>query len=266
MSILLIADNPIGSSLRGSESNDAIIHAELGCDFQTCQEFNEKPQVADKYIVSNFASLSHDSQEILMARGNYSITHHDFLITPCRDPGAFPGFKVPPEHLINQEFIKNATVNYVQSKLQLHIFQLNEIEGNFDNLAGNLWTRASLEMMVKFGENPKNGRAAIMDDPYKGPEEAVDFCRVNQIPFDILPKMGYFDFLEKLSTYTAFILKNRVVETLNRVLLEAKIMNILPLTTQYCGAVHEDLWNYNGEELADKLNEKRDEILKKLAN
>jgi hypothetical protein len=262
--ILLIADNPIGSSYRGAEANDAIIYAEIKPDFQTCQEFNENPRVADKYIVSNFASLSEIGKEFLIKHGNYTIIHHDFLICGGRDPGAFPDFKIPPEHLINLDFIKAAKCNFVQSGLQRYIFELNNVEGKFDNLAGNLWTRESLEMMVELGKKKKNGRAAIIDDPYKATGAAVKFCRENFIPFDTIPKMGYVDFLSKLSEYGLFVLKPVVIETFNRILIEAKVLQVVPITSQFCGAVHEDLWNYNGRELAAKLNEKRKEILTKL--
>ena len=114
------------------------------------------------------------------------------------------------------------------------------------------------------GKKKKNGRAAIIDDPYKATGEAVKFCRENFIPFDTIPKMGYVDFLTKLSEYSLFCLKPHVIETFNRILIEAKVLQVVPITSQFCGAVHEDLWNYNGEGLAAKLNEKREEILNKL--
>jgi hypothetical protein len=262
--ILFITDYPIGSSYRGAEANDAIIYAEIKPDFQTCQEFNENPRIADSYIVSNFVSLSEDSKEILAHRGNYKIIHHDFLICPFRDPGAFPDFKIPQEHLINLDFIKAAECNFFQSGLQRYIFELNNVEGNFDNLAGNLWTRESLEMMVELSKNKKNGRAAIIDDPYKATEVAVEFCQGNFIPFDKIPKMSYVDFLSKLSEYSLFCFKPTLIETFNRILIESKVLQVVPITSQFCGAVHEDLWNYNGEDLAEKLNEKREEILTKL--
>ncbi len=262
--ILFIADNPIGSSYRGAEANDAIIYAELKPDFQTCQEFNENPRIADSYIVSNFVSLSEDSKEILAHRGNYKIIHHDFLICPFRNPGAFPDFKIPQEHLINLDFIKAAECNFFQSGLQRYIFELNNVEGNFDNLAGNLWTRESLEMMVELSKNKKNGRAFVIDGSHKGDSGSLEMCRNLFLSVDILPRMPYVEFLEAASKFSVYGFKPQILETFCRVLVECKVMDVAVLTSQWNGAVHEDLWNYNGEDLAEKLNEKREEILTKL--
>jgi hypothetical protein len=261
--ILLIADNPIGLSSRGAESCDAVIYSELKPDFQTCQEFNENPRVADKYIVSNFASLSSDSQNILISRGNVVHISHDFLFVGSRNPAQYVDFKVQSDHLINVEFLKSVKI-FCQSSLQESIFKLNGFE-NAESWGGNLWTEEDLVYLVSLAGNPKRARAAVIDHPYKGTPESIELCERLRIPFDTIAGMDYYSFLSVLSHYSTYVYVPALVpETFGRILIEAKIMGTTPITDWRCGAVHEECYKLDGAELAKYMNEKREEILTKL--
>ncbi len=260
--LLLISDSPLVGG-RGAESNDLIVAEELSCQFQTCADFNENPILADKTIVSNFASLSEESKKLLMGRRFVHIAH-DFLFCPTRNPGNYPNMIVAPEHRINYEFLGKAETIFTQSSLQKAIFDKNGVSNRVENLGGNLFSEKSLEIMLYYGQNPKNGRAAVIDDPYKATNESFEMCRNLQLSVDKLPKMKYVEFLKTLSNYSVFCIIPNIIETFNRILIEAKVMGVVPITSQWCGAVHEEIYKFNGEELAEKLNEKREEILNKL--
>lgn len=262
--ILLIADNHPNSSHRGAESSDRVLLEGLECDFMTCQEFEFSSAWYDKYIVSNFASLSAIGKEFLIKHGNFVTYNHDFLFVGSRIPSMFPDCIVPDEYKINADFFNAAKANYVQSVFQGSIFERNGIL-NVENLDGNLWTAKEIQAMVQMG-GPKNGRAAILSGEYKGEEQSVQFCKNLNIPFTVLPNMERGPFLQELSKFSIYTFIPCVLESFCRVLYEAKLMGIIPLTTNACGGVYSDLWSYNGEELAEKLNEKREEILNKLRN
>jgi hypothetical protein len=262
--ILFIADNPIGSSYRGAESCDAIIYAELKPDFQTCQEFNQNPHLADKYIVSNFASLSHDSQDILISRGNVVHISHDFLFVGSRNPAQYADFKVEPDHLINVEFLKSAKI-FCQSSFQESIFKLNGFE-NTESWGGNLWTDEIIEFCVSKESSPKNGRAAIISGDYKGERSSADLCKKLNIPFDIIGNMEYLEFLNTLKDYSCYVFApSYTIESYCRVLTEASMMRVLPIVPGWCGAIGEDLYKFNGRELGVKLKEKRKQIISLLS-
>jgi len=256
---LLISDSPLYSSLRGAESNDSIMVEELDCDFLTCSEFNMLRPKYEKYIVSNFASLSQPAKDFLLNK-NYVFCAHDFLLCPTRNPGLYPDFKVFQSDLINVDFLKNSKKIFCQSLFQAEIFKINGFE-NTHSWGGNLWRQESIEKMVKLGKNPKNGRMAVIDDPYKGTDKSVEFCRKLNLPVDKLPKMAYDQFIETLSRFSGFCLIPEIIETFNRILVEAKMMNLLVLTNQHCGAFNEECFQFQGEELGYKMNEKRREII-----
>ncbi len=261
--ILLISDIPIGASNRGAEQCDKIIYDGLECDFQTCQEFNEQPRLADSYIVSNFASLNYDSQGILMARGNYTHIAHDFLFVPSRDPSLYPDYKVYDEHFINVEFLKAAKTIFCQSNFQASIFKVNGFH-NVESWGGNLWSEENLAFLLSLANNPKKARAAVIDHAYKGTEESMELCRKLNIPFDNIGPMDYYSFLSLLSTYSVYAFVPEIPETFCRVLIEAKIIGTVPITDWRCGAVHEECYKLEGAELAEYMNGKREEILNKL--
>lgn len=261
---LLISDSPLYSSLRGAESNDSIIFEELDCDFLTCAEFNLRRPKYEKYIISNFASLSQIGKDFLSNK-QYVTIAHDFLFTPSRNPGFYPDFKVDEFDLINIDFLNNSKKIFCQSRFQEEIFKINGFVNTY-SWGGNLWRQDSIEKMVKLGKNPKNGRMAVIDDPYKGTEESAEFCRRLNLPVDKLPKMAYDQFIEVLSRFSGFCLIPQIIETFNRILIEAKMMNLLVLTNQYCGAFNEECFKFQGEELGYKMNEKRREIIGLLNN
>lgn len=258
--VLLISDNPIGVSDRGAESCDRIIFDQLKCDFATCFEFNDNPRTDyDKIIVSNFSALSDYSKEALK-KTRYETYNHDFLFVGHRIPSFYENCLVPEDQKINIDFFNSAHKNYVQSSFQGEIFEKNRIK-NVVNLDGNLWTADDLDDMVALN-GPKNGRAAIIAGYYKGEEQSVNLARQLNIPFDILPKLPYKEFLAELSKFSLYLFNPPILESFCRVLYEAKLMGVIPVTTNMCGGVHSELWKYNGEELAGKLKDKRREIIK----
>lgn len=260
--ILLISDNPIGASQRGCEANDQIIVDNLNCDFATSEEFNKNPRTNyDKIIISNFFFLSEESKEILKNANCYHCSH-DFLFASHRIPSLHPDFIVPAEYKVNVDFLNSFKKIYCQSSFQADIFRKNGFE-NVESWQGNLWRADDIDNMCALN-GPKNGRAAIIAGQHKGEEQSADLAKKLNIPFDILPPMPYSEFLITLSQYQNYLYIPVILESLCRVIFEAKLMGVVPLTTNLCGGVYTSLWNYNCGELAAKLHLKREEILKKL--
>lgn len=208
--------------------------------------------------------LSEDAKETLMGQ-KFCHVAHDFLFTGSRIPNMFPDCLVPEEHKLNVDFLQAAQTLFMQSSLQEGIFRKNGFN-NLSNLDGNLWTAAEISEMLNFYPRGKNGRAAIIAGDHKGEPGSVEWCKHLNLSFDIIPSMVYSKFLKTLSDYSVYVFHPLILESFCRVLIEAKVMGVTPLTTDACGAVHSDLWQYNGPELGEKLNEKREEIIEKLRN
>ena len=260
---LFISDIQIGASERGGEQMDKVIYDSLDVDFMTCTEFNIKREKRSLYLVSNFASLSANAKDYLKGK-RYKIIHNDFLFSQTRNPGIFGGFKVPKDQLINIDFILGAEVNFAQSDFQASIFKLNGFENTY-SWNGNLWNEAAIENLVKLESGAKNGKVAIIDDPYKNTEGSIKLAQNLRLSFDLIARLPYDQFIEVLSKYSGFCINVAIPETFNRILIEAKLMNLLTIcNAEMCGATYTELYQYNGSELGIKLNEKREEILKLL--
>lgn len=254
---LFISDMEIGSSTRGAESNDQVIYNELPCEFMTTVDFNMLQPKYERYLISNFSGLSERSKDYLLNK-KYSHIAHDFLFCKSRNPGLYLGYEVNDP--INVEFLQKAEFIYCQSQLQEKIFNLNQFS-NTVNLSGNLWTDDQLDLMVKLGESKKKARAAVIDHPYKGTNESIQLCRNLKIPFDKIGSMDYSSFMKTLAEYSVYVFTPPIIETFCRVLIEAKIMGVVPITTDICGAVHESFYELEGKDLADEMKEKRRKIL-----
>ena len=261
MKILLISDLPLGGT-RGCEQNDKVIYDSIGCDFLTCAEFNEAtPSGYDRYLLSNFASLSEESKEFLVKKEVYHLAH-DFLFTPTRNVGNFEDFVVPPDFLINYEFFKSFKKIYTQSKLHQELFKKNGLESY--SISGNLWSSFHLKFMEERSSNSKNGRCLVLNDPYKGTNLAANLGKQLNLLVDILPRMPYLAFLDTLGKYSAFLFQSPILETLNRVILEAKMMNTVPIIGSLCGCTSEKIFELNGKELIEELRRIRDNFLLEL--
>ena len=263
--ILLISDNPIGVSNRGAEANDKIIYDSLECDFLTCDSFNQKLPIYDKYIVSNFYGMSEEAKEFLTDK-KYVHISHDFLFTPSRNPFNFENGIVPDDCKINEKFFSNAEVIYTQSCLQMKIFQKNNIIGNYKNIGGNLWSDDDINFMLSRNNSCKKPVSAILGDELKGSAESIKLCKMLNMPFEIFNNISYYQFLDKLSKYSVMTFIPFIPETFSRIVIECKLMGVLPIVNELIGAIYEELYKLNGEDLAEKLVEIRTNLLKELKN
>ena len=118
--------------------------------------------------------------------------------------------------------------------------------------------------MEQLSKKPKNGKAAILDADFwiKGKNVAVQFCERYQIAYDLIPKQEYYSFLDSLSNYSIYVFFPQVPETLSRVTVEAKMMNLAVITNEFTGAYFEDFYKDSGTKLINQMYGKKEEIIK----
>lgn len=260
--ILLISDlGHDSNSNRGAECCDKVIHDGLKCDFLTCGEFNQNHLDYDRYLVSNFMSLSEESKDFLSGK-EYYLVIHDNPLCPSRNPGNYENFVIPPDHLINFEFVQKAARRWTQSKFHQKMFTVNGVET--ENLGGSLWEDKTLDFITSLGDKRKNGKAAVIADPYKNTNVSIKLCQDLQLDWEALPRMPYLAFLNKLSDYSLYVFIPGIVESFCRILAEAKMMNVVALTNYYSGITSEEIYKLNGRELAAELVGIRDKFLEEL--
>ena len=125
------------------------------------------------------------------------------------------------------------------------------------NLSGNFWSTDQLNRLMGLGASPKNGKTVIIDSPYpqKGVAEAIEKCESEGWKYDIISDPDNNSFLSKLSSYSRLVFLPSTPETLCRVVVEAKMMNLEVVTNELIGAAYEPWYKKEGNELISHMRE-----------
>ena len=273
--VVFIADFFVEQILGGGElNNEELIsllastgyHVEKINSFQVNTHFLEKHGNCF-YIVSNFVNLHYDCREWLIEKGSYLIYEHDHKYLRFRNPAKYRDFKAPFHDIRNYFFYKNAKAILCQSKFHKDIVYKNLELDNITSVGGNLWTMSTLNKLKQFSKKEKQPRCSIMDSPisHKNTDKSVNFCRKNNLEYELVKDENYVKFLDKLSNNQKLVFFPGTPETLSRVVCEARMMGMSVIANELIGACHEDWFNLKGEELVDYMINKREEIVKVVA-
>jgi len=271
--VLLISDE-VYSEINngGAESNNNEIikilnDSGIKCDFIKTHDFNntfDSIVKYDLYIVSNFYFISEEAKNFLYSK-KYIITEHDYKFVRERNPCFFPNLIVPQDRIIHVDFYKNAKFVLVQSNFQKEVFGKSIKLDNLINFSGNLWSDETLDLILSLSKTPKNGKAAILgEDDYgiKGRDISIEFCKKVHLKYDLLPKTNHHSFLKNLSKYSTYVFFPRSPETLSRVSIEARLMGLSVVTSDYTAAVHESFFDYESNRMIEYIKDKPKQILK----
>tara|TARA_R100000008_G_scaffold21543_1_gene11336 strand:+ start:14705 stop:16336 length:1632 start_codon:yes stop_codon:yes gene_type:complete len=214
------------------------------------------------FIVSNFCNLSQGAKRWLIKNGRYIIYEHDHKYIFTRNPADYDEYRAPQSQLRNFSFYKNAQKILVQSSFHKEIMEKNLDLRNIINVSGNLWSLESLELLRELSKLEKKDSCSILQSSigHKNTADAIKYCEIKGISYDLVSGDKYEDFLRKLGSNKKFIFFPKTTETLSRVVVEARMMGMSVLTNNLVGASFEDWFHMKGEQLIDYLAEKRKEI------
>jgi len=220
------------------------------------------------FIVSNFTMLSEAKKEALIRYPeSYSILEHDHKYIIERDPSNYQAFKVPPSRIINRMFYASAKNVFAQSKIHAEVIELNLKINNIVNLGMSLWSEDQLEIIEASFDNPKTDDVSIVNstNPTKNTHAAVTRCQSQNIPFTLIGSSDYSEFIEQLSSHTAYMYIPKVLESFNRVLLEARMLNVRVITTNLNGCISEDWFQkFKGKQLIEFVRRSRTIVFDKI--
>lgn len=225
-----------------------------------------KQNIDSFFIVSNFATLSGDYRDFLLEKVRYVIYEHDHKYLQGRNPARYEGYRAPPNEIINKDFYSRAECVFCQSTLHKNIIDRNLNDIKTISLSGNLWSIECLKKIRQFSHKEKNGKAAVMysQTEHKGTAESIKYCKFTKKTYDILYTLPYYEFLDKLSNYSRLVFFPKTPETLSRLCVESKMLNLKITTNKNVGAAHEEWFSLSGVELIDFMSLKRGEIFKKV--
>jgi hypothetical protein len=269
MKIVFIADFFANQVLGGGELNNEELITMLRNDQHDVVKLNShnvgvkniEEYKNRKFIIANFVNLTKEVIYSLYDK-KYIIYEHDHKYLTTRNPASFANFKAPKEYLVNLEFYKNAQAVLCQSQFHLDIIKLNTGLNNLINLSGNIWSIDSLNLMNSACENTKLDTYAIMDSPilHKNTGDAIKYCKVKNLLYNLIPNCDYKTFLNSLSKNKALVFFPKTPETLSRVVVEARMMNMGVIGNNLIGASRESWYNLKGVDLIETMRNKRHEI------
>ncbi|MBP93665.1 MAG: hypothetical protein CMC55_06060 [Flavobacteriaceae bacterium] len=269
MKLVFIADYFVEQILGGGELNNEQVIDILKSRGYEVKKINshlvDEAFIEDNkehyYIVANFVNLSENCKNLLLDK-KYIIYEHDHKYLRVRNPGLFQDFIAPKEQLINIGFYRNAQSVLCQSQFHLDIIRKNINLDNLVNLSGNLWDTESLEFMRTVSQKEKRNLCSIMSSniEHKNTTEAIMYCQAKNLEYALISDNNYYRFLEKLGANKKFVFFPKTPETLSRVVVEARMMNMQVIVNKMIGATREPWFSLKGEELIDLMIEKRDNI------
>ena len=156
---------------------------------------------ADKFfIVSNFVMLPGTCINMLKSC-EYVIYEHDHKYIVERDPSKYKDFVVPENRLINVDFYSAAKAVFCQSKLHADVLKKNIKRANVINMSCSLWSDKELDILEKYAGSSKTNKHAVLDSTniIKGTYPAVEFCKKNNIAYDLIGSQDFETFIQQLS-------------------------------------------------------------------
>jgi len=217
-----------------------------------------------KFIISNFCNLNEQTkQELIKYPDSYSIMEHDHKYLSTRDPSVFKDYLAPAQYIINRAFYANAKAIFAQSKIHKETIEKNLKINNVVNLGMSLWTDEQLAIIEKNSDNTKKKDCSIVNssNPTKNTQECIRYCKDNSLEFTLIGSPNYQEFIKQLSSHKTYVYFPKVLETFNRVLLEARMLDCSLITTAMNGCISEDWFKkYQGKELIEFVRSQRGRV------
>ena len=217
------------------------------------------------FIISNFVQLEEINKSCL-TKMKYVIYEHDHKYLRSRNPALFEDYLAPKDEIINYEFYRNARAVFCQSAFHSEIVEKNLNLKNIVNLGGNLWSDSALSKMSEYSMKNKTNKYSIMNSniAHKNTRDAATYCEYKQIPYELISPSSYETFLDNLSNNSKLIFFPKTPETLSRIVVEARMMNMGVVTNSRVGAASEPWFNEKGKKLIEIMRNKKTEILEKV--
>jgi hypothetical protein len=224
------------------------------------------PPTETKLIIGNFLGLSEEIKNHISQNYSYIIYEHDHKYLKTRDPSPYQNYKAPSDQVINFEFYRAAKAIICQSKLHMRVVERNLQLDNIISVSGNLWSKESLDYLEEIStlQEDKEDICSIMysNIPNKNLEASILYCRVNNLKSEKIMPCSHKEFLSKLNKNKTLVFFPKTLETLSRIVVEARMLNCRVATNKKIGAASEEWFNLKGKPLIEKMREKRLEIPK----
>lgn len=193
------------------------------------------------WILTNYSKAEKNALIELVTSGqDYSIVEYDYKF--CK-------YRAPLLHILKDgnecqcEKEKSGKFTAALMSKAKNVFFMSEEQRNiyyskFPSLAKNnnfhiqssTWAPSDLDYIMKLSNSRKenNGKFAVLQGGswVKNQNLTEAFCKENKIPYELVPKMPYKDFLKTLSEYKGLVFLPRGHDTCPRLVIEARLMGL----------------------------------------
>tara|TARA_R110001592_G_scaffold338511_1_gene625602 strand:+ start:369 stop:1931 length:1563 start_codon:yes stop_codon:yes gene_type:complete len=269
MNIVFIADFFKEDLLGGAEANDSVLISRLtekniAVEKINCDNLRDEDIITnDVFIISNFINMSERHKNMIMIK-KYIIYEHDHKYLKSRNPSVFPMFDIPQSELINVQFYKKAHKVVVLSEICKTILEKSLKTKNVVNIGCSLWSNEKLDFIESIVNTRKTKENMIIDspNPVKGTRSAISYCTNTKLDYDLIGQSPEKELLRQMSKYKTFIFVPQVLETLSRIVVEAKMLGCNIMTVnRLIGASYEPWFSKNGIELIKEMRKKVDDAI-----
>jgi hypothetical protein len=272
--LVYISDFFVEHVAGGAEINDSVLLENISKNHKvvkflskdvTDKHINLYLKSGFKFLVSNFATLSLDAMRFLVNNPKcYSIIEHDHKYLKHRNPSIYKDFVAPQEDIINRIFYVNAQSVFAQSKIHKEVIEKNLKISNVVNLGMSLWSDEQLEIIERCSNNTKQEKSSVIksDNPTKNTAGTVQYCVKNNVEHVLISSPEYAEFIEQLSSYQKYVYMPVVLETFNRVIIEARMLGCKIVSTNLNGCFSESWFSeYKGQQLIDFVRGERERVV-----
>ena len=224
-------------------------------------------ELTSEYIIGNFISLSDKNKEYIKNNLRYSIIEHDHKYVVDRDVSNYEGYIAPSNKIINSEFYKNAEKVYCQSDLHSNIVAMNLGLDSVVNLSTSIWSDQHLDIVERYHKTEKNNKAMILgsNNAIKNTKGCIDYCNNNNIEFDVVGPLPYEELMKEMAKYKSVVVLPGVLETFNRFLVEARMLNCSVKTNNKNGCTSESWFpKLKGKELIEFIRNSKVDFVNNL--
>lgn len=217
-----------------------------------------------KFIISNFVFMFNRIRDLIKDNCEYILYTHDHQYLVTRDPSHYKedNYVAPDSDLKHVDFYKNSRAVICQSALHAEIVYRNLGLEQIYSVGGNLWKEEVLDLLEELSTAEKQDKASIMQSniTHKNTEGAVQYCKKTKQDYELLMPQSHEEFLRAMSKNEKFVFFPETVETLSRIVCEARMMNVKVITNNRIGASSEPWFNLKGKELCDIMRQKTKDI------
>ena len=272
--IVYISDFLVEHIAGGAEINDSILINEASKNVKIIKL--QSKEVTDKHIrlyyksgfkflISNFVMLDLDAmRELIKHPRSYSIIEHDHKYLKHRNPSIYDDFVAPANHIINRPFYVNANKIFAQSKIHKQVIEKNLKITNVVNLGMSLWSDEQLQIIEQNSSNEKQNDCSVINssNQTKNTSGTVAYCQNNNLEYTLIGSTSYAEFIKQLSEHEKYVYIPIVLETFNRVIIEARMLGCKISSTKLNGCFSEDWFaKYKGQDLINFVREQRERVV-----